>query len=53
MIVLAPSTVQETFDFTVRAFNLAEEYRTPVIVISEMSLALMRERLKSPPLRSK
>ncbi|MGI6783751.1 MAG: 2-oxoacid:acceptor oxidoreductase subunit alpha [Aminivibrio sp.] len=49
MIVLAPSTVQETFDFTVRAFNLAEEYRTPVIVISEMSLALMRERLEIPP----
>ena len=48
MIVLAPSTVQETFDFTLRAFNLAEEYRTPVIVISEMSLALMRERLEIP-----
>ncbi len=48
MIVLAPSTVQETYDFTVRAFNLAEEYRTPVIVISEMSLALMRERLDIP-----
>lgn len=52
MIVLAPSTVQETFDFTVRAFNLAEEYRTPVIVISEMSLALMRERLEIPPASS-
>ncbi len=48
MIVLAPSTVQETFDFTFRAFNLAEEYRTPVIVITEMSLALMRERLEIP-----
>ena len=48
MIVLAPSTVQEMFDFTVRAFNLAEEYRTPVVVISEMSLALMRERLEIP-----
>ena len=48
MIVLAPSTVQETFDFTVRAFNLSEEYRTPVVVISEMSLALMRERLEIP-----
>jgi len=48
MIVLAPSTVQETFDFTVRAFNLAEEYRTPVVVVSEMSLALMRERLEIP-----
>ena len=48
MIVLAPSSVQELFDFTVRAFNLAEEYRTPVIVLSETTIALMRERLVIP-----
>lgn len=48
MIVLAPSSVQELFDFTVRAFNLAEEYRTPVIVLSETTIALMRERLLIP-----
>jgi 2-oxoglutarate ferredoxin oxidoreductase subunit alpha len=48
IIVLAPSSVQELFDFTVRAFNLAEEYRTPVIVLSETTLALMRERLVIP-----
>jgi len=32
----------------VRAFNLAEEYRTPVIVLSETTIALMRERLVIP-----
>jgi 2-oxoglutarate ferredoxin oxidoreductase subunit alpha len=48
MIVLAPSSVQELFDFTIRAFNLAEKYRTPVIVLSETTLALMREKLVIP-----
>lgn len=48
MIVLAPSSVQELFDYTVRAFNLAEQYRTPVVVMSETTIALMRERLSIP-----
>lgn len=48
LIVLAPSSVQELFDFTVRAFNLAAQYRTPVIVMSETTIALMRERLVIP-----
>ena len=46
MIVLAPSSVQELFDYTVEAFNLSEKYRNPVIVLSEMTLSLMRERMK-------
>ena len=45
IIVLAPSSVQELFDFTIKAFNLAEMYRTPVIVMSETTIALMREKL--------
>jgi 2-oxoglutarate ferredoxin oxidoreductase subunit alpha len=48
MIVLAPASVQELFDFTIRAFNLAEKYRTPVIVMSETTIALMREKLVIP-----
>lgn len=48
MIVLAPSSVQELFDFTIRAFNLAEKYRTPVVVMSETTIALMRENLAIP-----
>jgi 2-oxoglutarate ferredoxin oxidoreductase subunit alpha len=34
-IVLAPSNAQEMYDLTVRAFNLAERFRTPVIVLSD------------------
>ncbi|MGI6128769.1 MAG: ferredoxin oxidoreductase, partial [bacterium] len=48
MIVLAPSSVQESFDYTIWAFNLAEQFRTPVIVMSETTIALMRERLEIP-----
>lgn len=48
MIVLAPSSVQELFDSTIRAFNLAEKYRMPVIVMSETTIALMREKLVIP-----
>ena len=49
LIVLAPSSVQELFDYTVRAFNLAEKYRNPVIIMSETTISLMRERLVIPP----
>jgi 2-oxoglutarate ferredoxin oxidoreductase subunit alpha len=48
MIVLAPWSVQELFDHTVRAFNLAERFRCPVIVMSETTIALMRENLVIP-----
>ena len=48
IIVLAPSSVQELFDYTIKAFNLAEMYRTPVIVMSETTIALMREKLVVP-----
>jgi len=47
-IVLAPSSAQELFDFTILAFNLAEEFRNPVIVMSETTIALMRERVEIP-----
>lgn len=50
LIVLAPSSVQELYDYSIEAFNLSEKYRNPVIVLSEMTLSLMREkiRLKHP-----
>jgi len=47
-IVLCPSNVQELFDYTIWAFNLAEQYRNPVIIMSETTIALMRERLLIP-----
>ena len=41
--VLAPTTVADTFDVTVEAFNLAEQYQTPVIVLSDQELAQRKE----------
>jgi len=34
-IVLSPGTVEECFEFTIRAFNLAEKYQCPVILLTE------------------
>jgi 2-oxoglutarate ferredoxin oxidoreductase subunit alpha len=42
-IVLAPSTVQEAFYDTAEAFNLAEEYQCPVIVLSDLQLSLGKQ----------
>jgi 2-oxoglutarate/2-oxoacid ferredoxin oxidoreductase subunit alpha len=47
-IALAPSSVQESFDYTVEAFNLAERFRTPVFVLSDAFLGHMREELIVP-----
>jgi 2-oxoglutarate ferredoxin oxidoreductase subunit alpha len=48
IIALAPSSVQEAFDYTVDAFNLAERFRTPVFVLSDAFLGHMREELVIP-----
>ena len=48
-IVLSPNSVQELFDLTVRAFNLAETFRTPVIVLSDEVISHMHESLVVPP----
>ncbi|MFH0848435.1 MAG: 2-oxoacid:acceptor oxidoreductase subunit alpha [archaeon] len=48
MIVLTPSSVQELFELTFQAFNLAERFRNPVIVLSEATISLMREAIKIP-----
>jgi 2-oxoglutarate ferredoxin oxidoreductase subunit alpha len=42
-IVLAPSSVGEVFDLTIRAFNLAERFRTPVIIIYDEIIGHTRE----------
>ncbi|MDR2713291.1 MAG: 2-oxoacid:acceptor oxidoreductase subunit alpha [Clostridiales bacterium] len=43
IIALSPSSVQECYDLTVRAFNLAERYRTPVILLADEIVGHMRE----------
>jgi 2-oxoglutarate ferredoxin oxidoreductase subunit alpha len=48
LIALAPNSVQEAFDLSIRAFNLAEEYRTPVIMLTDESICHMFEKLVIP-----
>ena len=48
-IVLSPNSVQELFTLTIRAFNLAERYRTPVILLADEITAHMREQVILPP----
>jgi 2-oxoglutarate/2-oxoacid ferredoxin oxidoreductase subunit alpha len=45
-IVIAPSTVQEAFYDMVEAFNLAEEYQCPVIVLSDLQLSLGKQTVE-------
>ena len=47
-IVISPSSVQEFFDFTINAFNLAEEYRVPVIIAADEVIGHMREKITIP-----
>lgn len=49
LIVLAPASVQEMFDFTIEAFNYAEKWRVPVILLADETVAHMRERLRVRP----
>jgi len=48
IIVLAPSSVAECFGLTIKAFNLSEKYRTPVIVLIDEMIAHMREKVFLP-----
>lgn len=48
MISIAPASVSEMYHETVRAFNLAEKYRTPVIMLSDAILAHMSEKVTMP-----
>ncbi len=48
IIVLSPSSVREFFELTVRAFNLSEKYRTPVVVLADEVVAHMREKISLP-----
>jgi 2-oxoglutarate ferredoxin oxidoreductase subunit alpha len=48
IIALAPQSVQECFDLTVKAFNLSEIYRTPVFLLSDANIGHMYERLDIP-----
>ena len=43
--VLAPTSVADTFRITVEAFNIAEQYQTPVIILSDQEISQRKETL--------
>jgi 2-oxoglutarate ferredoxin oxidoreductase subunit alpha len=48
IIALAPSSPQEMFALTVRAFNLSEKYRVPVLIMSDEGVGHMSEKVVIP-----
>ncbi|MEM4700771.1 MAG: 2-oxoacid:acceptor oxidoreductase subunit alpha, partial [Candidatus Bathyarchaeia archaeon] len=51
-VSLCPNSVQEVFELTIRAFNLAEKYRTPVTLLTDETTVHLREHLVIPPLEN-
>jgi len=47
-IAMAPSTVQECLDFTIKCFNLAEKYRHPVCLMTDGEVGHLREKVVIP-----
>jgi len=48
VIALSPNSPQECFDLTIRAFNLAEEYRVPVMLMMDECVGHMTEKVVIP-----
>lgn len=48
IIALAPNSVQECVDLTIQAFNLADKFRNPVIVLTDGEVGHMREKVEIP-----
>ncbi len=47
-IAYAPSSIQESFELTVKAFNMAERFRQPVLIMSDEIIGHMREKIVIP-----
>ena len=47
-IILAPTNVEDTFYQTIRAFNLAEKYQMPVILLTDQSIGYRKATVKMP-----
>ncbi len=45
IIAIVPSSPQEMFDFTIKAFNLSEKYRVPVLVMADETVGHMSEKV--------
>lgn len=53
VLVLAPSSVQEMYDLTIKAFELADKYRNPVMILGDAIVGQMKEPLvrRTPEVR--
>jgi 2-oxoglutarate ferredoxin oxidoreductase subunit alpha len=49
IIALCPNSPQESFNLTIKAFNLAEQYRVPVLLMLDECVGHMTERVVIPP----
>jgi len=49
VIALAPDSPQESFEFAIKAFNLAEKYRVPVMLMADECVGHMTEKVVIPP----
>jgi 2-oxoglutarate ferredoxin oxidoreductase subunit alpha len=47
-IAYSPSSVQECYDLTVKAFNMAERFRQPILIMTDEVVGHMRERIEVP-----
>ena len=52
-LVLAPSTAQENYDLTMLAFDLADKYRNPVVVLGDALIGNIKEPVELKPYRKK
>jgi 2-oxoglutarate ferredoxin oxidoreductase subunit alpha len=49
VIALSPWSVQEMYDGTIQAFNLAERYRVPTFLLADEAMGQLRETLETKP----
>ncbi len=52
IIALVPSSPQEMFDLTIRAFNLSEQYRVPVLLMADEVVGHMSEKVIIPQIKA-
>ncbi len=50
-LVLSPASIQEAYELTARAFDLAEKYRQPVMILTDALLGQMKEPLRPRKIR--
>ena len=48
IIALSPSSPQEMYELTIKAFNLSEKYRTPVLIMADEAVGHMSEKVVIP-----